>query len=76
MGSSNTSPAAVLHSPAVGATPSHRHAGAYTRPLFSSTGAVSDTKHTLYNPYYPLTPPKHLFYNPLTQPLSNTKCLR
>ena len=25
-------------------------AGAYTRPLFSSTCAVSDTQHTLYTP--------------------------
>ena len=28
-------------------TPVHPAAGAYTRPLFSSTGAVSDTKYTL-----------------------------
>ena len=34
-------------------------AGAYTRPLFNSTRAVSDTKCTLDNPYSPLTPPKH-----------------
>jgi len=33
-------------------------AGAYTRPLLSSTRAISDTKHTLTTPYYPLTPPK------------------
>ena len=34
-------------------------AGAYTRPLFSSTCAVSVTKYTQNTPYYPLTPAKH-----------------
>ena len=29
---------------------SHLEAGAYTRPLFSSTCAVSDTKYTLHTP--------------------------
>ena len=39
-------------------------AGAYPRPLFSSTRAVYDTKkYTLNTPSYPLTPPKHLLNN-------------
>jgi hypothetical protein len=29
-------------------------AGAYTRPPFSSTSAISDTKYTLDTPWYPL----------------------
>jgi len=32
-------------------------AGAYTRPLLSSTRAVFDTKRTLDTPYYPRTTP-------------------
>jgi hypothetical protein len=39
-------------------------AGAYTRPLFSPTRAVSDTKYTLNNPQHPLTPPQHHIKNP------------
>jgi len=42
-------------------------AGAYTRPLFSSTRAFPDITYTLYNPLYPLIPP--------TTPLNTTpKC--
>jgi hypothetical protein len=48
-------------------------AGAYTRPLFSSTCAVSDTKYTLNTPKYPLTPPKHPLNNPGMHPLSHRK---
>jgi hypothetical protein len=33
--------------------------GAYTRPLLSSTCAVSNTKYTLNTPQYPLTLHKH-----------------
>jgi len=52
-----------------GAAAGHRAAhrrgpGAYTRPRLVSTRAVSDAKHTLHTPYYPLTPPKHLLNNP------------
>ena len=32
-------------------------AGAYTRPLFSSTGAVSGTKYTINTPSYTRSPP-------------------
>jgi hypothetical protein len=32
-------------------------AGAYTRSLFSSTGAVSETQNHPKHPRYPLTPP-------------------
>jgi hypothetical protein len=39
-------------------------AGAYTRQLFSSTGAVSDTEYTVYNSQHPPTPPKHPKNNP------------
>jgi len=39
-------------------------AGASTRPLFSSTRAVSDTKYTLHIPLYPRTPPKRPPNNP------------
>jgi len=35
-------------------------AGAFTRPLFSSTWAVSDTKYTLNTPSSRLMPPEHL----------------
>jgi len=42
-------------------------AGAYTRPLFTSTGAVSDTAYTLNIPHYP----QHQLNNP-RQPL---KCI-
>ena len=34
-------------------------AGAHTRPLFSSTRAVSGTKYTPHIPCHPLTPPAH-----------------
>jgi len=33
-----------------------RQAGAYTRPLLSSTGAVSDTQKHPTHPKHPLTP--------------------
>ena len=39
-------------------------AGAYTRPLFSSTCAVSDRKAHSKHPLYPLPPPKHPRNNP------------
>ena len=39
-------------------------AGAYTRPLFGSTSAVSDTKYTLDTPYYPPKPTEHPLNNP------------
>jgi len=32
-------------------------AGAYTRPLFSSTSGFSKTKYTLHTPQYPPTTP-------------------
>ena len=40
-------------------------AGTYTRPLFSSTWAISNTQHTLNSPKYPATPPEH----PLKRPI-------
>ena len=50
-----------------------RWAGAYTRPLFSSSCAVSDTKCTLHisqdTPQYPLTPP-NTSQTPSKQPLN------
>jgi hypothetical protein len=39
-------------------------AGAYTRPLFSSTWAASDTKYTPDTPCYPLTHPTNPLDNP------------
>jgi len=39
-------------------------AGAYARPLFSSTSAVSDAKYTLHTPYFPLSPPVNSLNNP------------
>jgi len=39
-------------------------AGAYTRPLFSSTSAVSDTKYTQTPP----NPQSHLLHTPYTPP--------
>jgi hypothetical protein len=51
-------------------------AGAYTRPLLSPTGAVSDTRntlHTLNTPKHPLTPPYHGLHHPYAHPLSHTK---
>jgi len=44
-------PAGVVHVPATERPPpQHRRAGAYTRPLLSSTSAVSVTKQTLNTP--------------------------
>ena len=51
-------------------------AGAYTRPLSSSTSAVSDTKYTMNTPSYRRTPPKHPLNNPKIHPLYHTKRLR
>ena len=43
-------------------------AGACTRPLFSSTWAVSETRCTLHTPWYPFTHPKHPVNNPQSDP--------
>jgi len=51
-------------------------AGAYTRPLFSSTCAVFDTKYILNTPRNPLTPPTHPPNNPYMHSLSHRKRLR
>ena len=45
-----------------------RPAGAYTRPLFSSTCADSDTKYTLHTPQYPRMPPGHPLNTSSTTP--------
>jgi len=55
---------------------SHLEAGAYTRPLFSSTCAVSDTKYTLHNLSYSLTPPQHPLSNPCMHPLYHRNRVR
>jgi len=39
-------------------------AGAYTRPLSSSTSAVSDTKYTMKTAKSPFTPPIHPLNSP------------
>ena len=41
-------------------------AGAYTRPLPSSTSAIVDTNYTLNSPKYLLTPPARPLNNPYT----------
>ena len=41
-----------------------RRAGAYTRPLFSSTLAVSHTKCTLHTPSFPLVSLEHPLKSP------------
>ena len=46
-------------------------AGADTRPLLSSTGAVSVTIKHPTHPKHPLTPPGHGLHNPYAHPLSH-----
>jgi hypothetical protein len=48
-------------------------AGAYTRPLFCSTLAVSDTQQYPTHPEHPLPPPSHGLHNPYALPLSHKK---
>jgi len=48
-------------------------ARAYTRPLLSSTQAVSDTQNHPTHPKHPLTPPEHGLHNPYALPLSHKK---
>jgi ribosomal protein S6 len=48
-------------------------AGAYTRSLFSSTCAVSDTKQHPTHPKYPLTSPQHGLHDPHARSLSHIK---
>jgi len=48
-------------------------AGAYTRPLFSSFRAVSNTQNPPTHPKHPLTTPLHGLHNPYAHPLSHTK---
>jgi len=38
-------------------------AGDYTRSLFGSTRAISDTEYTLNTPYFSLIPPTHPLNN-------------
>jgi hypothetical protein len=47
--------------------------GAYTRPLFSSTSAVSDTQKHPTHHEHPLKPPQHGLHNLYAQPLSRKK---
>jgi len=53
----------------------HFKAGAYTRPLFSSTSAVSDTKAHPEQPQYPMPPTEHTRNNPKLHPLSHRRRL-
>jgi hypothetical protein len=48
-------------------------AGAYTRPLLSSTRAVSVTGNHSTHPKHPLTPPEHRLHKPYVLPRSHTK---
>ena len=73
----NQMPAGYNHMPP-GINPFAQHlgnpaAGAYPRPLLSSTSAVSDTKYTPDTPFYPLTPPRYLLNDPCTQPIFHRK---
>jgi hypothetical protein len=64
---------AVLALGVHGRAPQHLEAGAYTRPLLSSTRAVSEIKA---HPKRPSTPPdtgKHPPTTPYVHPLSHTK---
>jgi hypothetical protein len=48
-------------------------AGAYTRPLFSSSRAASDAQNHTTHHAHPLTPPSRVLHNPYAHPLAHKK---
>jgi len=63
----------VTQRPELIVLPHHLKPGAYTRSLFSSTRAVSDTQKHPAHPKHPRTPPWHGLHNPSAHPLSHKR---